>query len=243
MIGIARVRGTTLDFAGAGSHHHRPPRPPGPTNATKAGVLAALLLSAWSTLVTAAELQARVRDTDGNPVRDAVITATPVAASVAPVAPRDPVIISQQDKQFVPLVTVIGAGTTVSFPNNDDILHNVYSFSSAKKFDLPLYDNQSPATVLFDQPGTVILGCNIHDWMVAYVYVVQTPWFGKTGATGMTLLSGLPAGEYEVRMEHPRKRRRGSSPPQHVNLSTDRSASVAFMLALKPEWRQQRSGQ
>lgn len=229
-----------LEVAGAGSHQHRAPRPPDPANARQAGGLAALLLMLWSTTPAGAELRAQVRDTDGNPVRDAVITATPVAKSVPPVPPREPVVIAQQAREFVPLVTVIGTGTTVSFPNNDDILHNVYSFSSAKKFDLPLYDNTSPATVLFDQPGTVILGCNIHDWMVAYVYVVSTPWFAKTDATGVARLSELPAGEYEIGMEHPRKRRRGSSPAERVQLSADGSAEVAFTLALKPAWRQQR---
>ena len=105
---------------------------------------------------------------------------------------------------------------------------------------LPLYKDIPPKPVVFDKPGVVILGCNIHDWMVAYVYVLETPYFAKTDASGRGALQGLPAGEYEVHAWHPRRKRRVSSPPQPVQIGADTGQRIELMVALKPEWRPRR---
>ena len=118
---------------------------------------------------------------------------------------------------------------------------NVYSFSKPKKFQLPLYKDEPPDPVVFDRPEKIILECNIHDWMVAYVYVLDTPHFGKTDALGQARLGGLPAGDYEVQVQHPSKRNRGSTSPQKINIGADSNASVTFSVALKPQRRPQRT--
>jgi hypothetical protein len=91
----------------------------------------------------------------------------------------------------------------VSFPNRDDIRHQVYSFSPAKRFELRLYKGTPSEPVLFDKPGLVVLGCNIHDWMVGYIYVTDDPWFAVSDATGTLHLDALPAGRYQVTLWHP----------------------------------------
>ena len=111
-------------------------------------------------------------------------------------------IIDQVNKQFTPLVSVIQVGTPVSFPNKDNIRHQVYSFSPAKTFELKLYSGVPSQPVVFDKPGLVVMGCNIHDRMLAYVQVVDTPWFAKTGADGAARIEGLPAGDYQVHVWH-----------------------------------------
>ena len=75
-------------------------------------------------------------------------------------------------------------GFYARFPNKDGIGHHVYSFSTAKTFELPLSETESSMTVTFDQPGIVTIGCNIHDWMVGYINIVNTPYYGKTDAAG-----------------------------------------------------------
>jgi hypothetical protein len=94
----------------------------------------------------------------------------------------------------------------VNFPNSDDILHHVYSFSPAKVFELPLYGNGQNVNLseLFDQAGVVEIGCNIHDWMLGYIYVAQTRLAVKTDASGQAVISGVPAGDYTVSVWHPR---------------------------------------
>jgi plastocyanin len=201
--------------------------------------------AAWAANLGASELKVVVRDAQGLPVANAVVSAV-LIQSIGPTPPPMPagesqtVTISQKNEQFEPFVSVVRMGTAVSFPNQDDILHNVYSFSKAKKFQLPLYRDKAPPPVTFDRPGTVILGCNIHDWMVAYVYVVDTPYFGRTADDGIVELSKLPAGSYRVQVNHPRKRKRGSTVPQMVTIEQQDTLDTEFVIALKPEWRPQK---
>src|SRR5262245_1798937 len=128
--------------------------------------LAAALLSG---IAQAATLEVRVRDAAGAPLADAAVFAVP-ASGGTDAKRAQKVEIQQKDREFAPYVTVLQTGTPVSFPNRDPILHHVYSFSPAKSFEIRLYgQGQSPDEVVFDHPGVVTLGCNIHDWMIAYV--------------------------------------------------------------------------
>jgi plastocyanin len=131
---------------------------------------------------------------------DAVIVFDPLDAVPAP--SHETAIIDQVNKTFVPRVSVVRAGTAVTFPNSDHIRHQVYSFSNAKKFTLKLYAGSPHNAVVFDQTGLVILGCNIHDNMVAYVGVVDSPYFAKLTESGTATLN-LPAGRYRLRAWHP----------------------------------------
>jgi hypothetical protein len=111
------------------------------------------------------------------------------------------VSLDQVNKRFVPRVTVVRTGTTVTFPNSDRIRHQVYSFSHAKTFSLKLYAGSPSTPVIFDHPGLVVLGCNIHDFMVAFVGVVDSPYFAKTPDNGLVTLD-LPSGRYRLRAWH-----------------------------------------
>ena len=197
--------------------------------------------------LSAAEVQVLIKGTEGEPLADAVVVVKPLPGTALGTvsatesgSERPRATIQQIDKQFEPYVSVVQKGTVVDFPNRDSILHNVYSFSKAKPFQLPLYRDKPPEPVVFDKPGVVTLGCNIHDWMVAYVYVVDTAFFAKTGSDGEALLAALPGGEFEVRVWHPRKKRRGSSPTRRIRLEPNESQRAEFTVALKPEWRPRR---
>src|SRR3989338_522709 len=107
------------------------------------------------------------------------------------------------DSEGQPLANAVLSGTAVSFPNSDNIRHHVYSFSLAKRFELRLYQGTPSEPVVFDKPGVVVLGCNIHDWMVGYVYVTDDPWFAVSDAQGKLNLEQLPAGTYTASLWHP----------------------------------------
>jgi hypothetical protein len=94
----------------------------------------------------------------------------------------------------------------VVFPNSDSVSHQVYSFSPARKFQLPLYRGKPYPPVLFDREGVVTLGCNIHDQMRAYVYVVEAQYFGRTDANGSWMVADVEPGEYRVEIWHPLSR-------------------------------------
>ena len=152
----------------------------------------------------AAPVTFRLADAKGQPIADAVVSLVPLDAP-APLTPSaTPVEIVQRGQEFSPYVTPLVVGSAVSFPNRDTVQHHVYSLSRPKKFELPLYAGEAKAPVVFDQPGVVALGCNIHDWMSAYVVVLGTPWFAKTGPDGTAAIAGVPDGRYRAEVWHPR---------------------------------------
>jgi plastocyanin len=154
----------------------------------------------------AGTLSAKVTTPGGEPLPMAVVTAT--AAGVAPSSakPGSKAVMVQTAKQFMPFVLPVQMGTSVEFPNRDPFRHQVYSFSPAKTFELKLYGGSEAGAVTFDKEGVVPLGCNIHDNMLAYVYVVGTPYFAVTAQLGEGKITELPAGDYTVKVWHPNQK-------------------------------------
>jgi len=162
----------------------------------------ALVLAAASCGVQAASVGVFVSDPSGKPLHGAVVMLEPAAGKL-PVAPLAGVRIAQVKRQFAPQVSVVTVGTPVSFPNDDTVRHHVYSFSPVKTFELKLYAGVPNTPVVFDKPGIAVLGCNIHDQMVAWVVVVDTPHFARSAASGRARIEGVPAGNYQLRVWHP----------------------------------------
>jgi plastocyanin len=179
----------------------------------------------------AASIEVHVRDAAGKPVADAAVYAVPAAGGVD-ARGKKLAVVEQADREFVPIVTVVQTGTTVTFPNRDPILHHVYSFSPPKSFEIKLYSGKSPVEVLFDKPGVVTLGCNIHDWMIGYILVVSTPWFGKSDGDGAARLRDLPSGAYELRAWHPQQA--APAPAQSVTLDAGTPPGIEFKLDTQP---------
>jgi plastocyanin len=164
-------------------------------------VLALLALSFAPGPARAADLVVSVRTPEGRPVQDAVVT-IPARAS-GPIRFAWPYRMAQRNMQFDPFVLVVPVGAEVAFPNLDNVRHHVYSFSAPHPFELKLYSRDETRVVRFDKPGVVALGCNIHDSMVAFILVVETPYAAKTDAAGQAVLRGAPAGTVTVRVWHP----------------------------------------
>lgn len=177
---------------------------------------ALLLLGANVAAATTFTIEAR--DAAGAPLQDVVVVLDPLAPEAKRVPPR--AAIDQVAKQFVPRVTVLQTGTVVTFPNSDRIRHQVYSFSEPKRFDLKLYAGTEAPPITFDAPGLVVLGCNIHDTMVGFVVVVDTPHFTKSAADGRATLD-VPAGRYRLRVWHPQFTREVA--PREVAIAADGS--------------------
>jgi len=159
-----------------------------------AGALA--LLDAHAAAVTAS-----VVDKAGRPVPGAVVVLDPVGTRPS-VKPMSGVEISQARRTFIPDVTIVTVSTPVTFPNQDTVRHQVYSFSPAKTFELKLYAGTPSTPVVFDKPGVVVLGCNIHDLMSAWVVVVDTPWHARSSDGGKVRLDNVPPGAYRLRAWH-----------------------------------------
>lgn len=192
-------------------------------------VLACLIATGAS--ASAASISVQVNDSTGKPLADAVVYADPEAGVAVPKQTKG-AEIEQRGLKFWPVVSVIQTGSRVSFPNYDKVKHHIYSFSPAKKFDQKLYSGVAAAPQVFEKAGTVVLGCNIHDRMVAYVKVVDSPFFAKTDANGTARIDLPGSGKYTVSAWH--HNMSGPAAEQAVALRGDAPAAASFRLAMKP---------
>ncbi len=192
--------------------------------------LAALVLA---TGASAADLTVQVKTTTGAPVADAVVTVYPASGGAPLSAGRfeEPMRVSQQNIQFHPFVLIAPVGATVAFPNLDNVRHHVYSFSSAHPFELKLYGTDQERSVRFDKAGVIALGCNIHDQMVAFIKVVDTPYAAKTGAAGAVTLHDLPPGPATLKLWRPYLRAPGNEVARTVTIG---HGVEAFSVELRP---------
>jgi plastocyanin len=205
------------------------------------GLLVAIIAA---TACRAGELTVSVIDPSGHGVTDVVVVVAPAEAAAPHATPTSPVaIMDQRDRAFSPRVLVVRVGTSVEFPNNDTVSHQVYSFSQAKKFQLPLYKGKSHPPVTFDRAGLVVLGCNIHDQMVGYIYVTDAPFFGKTDPAGTLRVPGLSAGEYRISVWSPFIADRASALTRTVRVDAQAAAASRVQLVdalrARPEPRPQ----
>jgi hypothetical protein len=135
-------------------------------------------------------------------------------------------VMDQKNRMFIPHVLPVQTGTSVRFPNSDDIRHHVYSFSPAKPFQLPLYKGTPANPEVFDRAGVVTLGCNIHDQMSAFIVIVDTPYFATTPASGKAALS-VDSGRYQLHVWYPDMRE--APKPQSITVTGNERLNATFL--------------
>ena len=194
-------------------------------------LLSALALAGAVSPLAAAPLSVRVVDASGRPVRDAVVTLYPAVPAARPARGGGRFVVSQQNLQFRPFLTIIPVGADVSFPNLDPTKHHVYSFSPAKRFELKLFAKDQSRTVHFDKAGVVALGCNIHDQMSAFVVVTDSAWTARTNTQGMVQFADAPNAPGRLTVWHPFLRAPGGELQQTIS-PAQRIAS--FQVRLRP---------
>jgi len=141
--------------------------------------------------------------------------------------------IDQVDKEFTPLVSAIPVGSTIFFPNSDNIQHQIYSFSKSKEFDLPLFAKNDTQKVVFDTAGIILMGCNIHDWMLSFLYVYESAFFAQTNTNGAVIFSDVPAGEYELRTWSPRLKNNRAPVIQKLSISENQTITQTIKVRKK----------
>jgi plastocyanin len=212
---------------------HRPlvhgPRPA--SLVTLLVALAALVAGSGTRLALAQRavpLEVTITDANGAPLADAAVwLEQPTGRNAA--RPASGVEIAQSEKQFRPGMSVVPVGTTIQFPNRDTVRHHVYSFSPAKTFEIKLYAGTPPKGEVFDKPGIVVLGCNIHDHMIAWVQVVDSNLHATSAANGVARIAGVPPGTWRVRAWHPALGR-GEAVTRQLTVGSE-AANLAVALA------------
>ena len=188
-----------------------------------------VVVSATSALA-AATVDFRARAADGAALPDAVVAA--YRLDPGPVDPPRPAMMDQRDRRFTPQVIAVQRGAEVIFPNSDKVSHHVYSFSPANRFEIFLAKGASAKSIRFDRAGIVTLGCNLHDWMLGYIAVVDTPWFAVTDEQGAAQLEKLPAGRYRLEVWHPRATDGKERLEKRIELAAE-SAAASWELTLE----------
>lgn len=196
-----------------------------------AGCLALVCL--LSARAFAADLTVTALKRDSRPLAGAVITIQAESPALPPAQPQQ-AVLDQQDLAFVPDVLVVPVHSTVVFPNSDAVSHQVYSFSPAKTFQLPLYRGKPYPPVAFDQPGIVTLGCNIHDNMLAYILVTPAPYFGRTDARGKWTVPNLPNGRFRIRLWHPLLAEAATVEREFTSGATNAAVEIRLTRNLRP---------
>jgi len=133
-----------------------------------------------------------------------VLWLVPVDSSSVPPAQPKRVEMLQKDKTFTPHVVAIPVGGTVDFPNRDPFFHNAFSSFAGQPFDVGLYPPGSSRSVLFKHPGIVRVFCQIHPAMSAIIAVLPTPWYTVTPSLGEFSITGIPPGDYHLKLFHER---------------------------------------
>ncbi len=164
------------------------------------------LLVCWACLpsfASADSVKLVITDDQGSPAANALALLYPKGEVDTSAWEAPAPFMRQEGTLFRPFVLPVKTGTAVTFPNMDEFRHHVYSFSKPKRFELRLYGQDETKRVVFDKPGVVALGCNIHDNMLAYIYVTDASFYAVAGEDGTALIEGVPAGDYILRLWHP----------------------------------------
>lgn len=178
-------------------------------------------------------ISGQVIDANGKGVAQAIVFVQDSSVQERADSPAPTAIMDQIDKTFIPGVLPVVVGTQVHFPNRDRIHHHVYSFSRAKRFELPLYKGEEASPVVFDKAGVVTIGCNIHDWMSAIILVLPSPHYAVTNEDGGFTLPDLEPGTYTLTAWHAQSREKTQDIAQRVEV-TGSNLDVVFKVTLAP---------
>ncbi|QDE38333.1 methylamine utilization protein [Luteibacter pinisoli] len=187
--------------------------------------------------VFASRVAIEVVDPAGKPIPDAVVTLAPNAGTPSRTTVPETRYVDQKDETFIPYVTALRVGDRVVFRNSDITRHHVYSFSALEKFEYMLAPGESSAPLEMKHAGNAAVGCNIHDYMLTYLYVTKDPEMAVTDAKGRATLDGLAAGQYTAHAWHPQLRPGITLPIQGVTLVEGTPGTLRFVLALLPNPR------
>lgn len=181
------------------------------------------------TQVHAAELMVKLVDKDNKPLENVVVYVTPKSGVEGLPKNHEQLIVGQKDKKFSPYVTVMQKGQKITFSNQDDITHHIYSVSGNNRFDFKLKAGAEVVTDDMSSTEEIAMGCNIHDWMSGYVLVVDTPYYGVSNDNGVVSLTVSQLEQYTITAWHPQLDMSSNKFEQFYDLKTN-SATINMKL-------------
>ena len=173
-------------------------------------------------------------DRDALALPNVVVSLKPVGRA-APATPAQEVVVTQENATFKPYISIVRVGSSVVFANRDNMEHHIKSFSSSKPFEIAVHKpGDTPPPIRFDKEGAVVAYCILHDWMRAYIYVADTPWFALTAASsGIARIENVPPGDYEATAWHPDLGQYKPPLTQKVTISATGASEATFKFEFK----------
>jgi plastocyanin len=198
------------------------------------GLMVLLAILALPVPAWAGDLTVDLKTVSGQPVGNAVVSFKPASgAGAMPPRFNGPLEMDQRNIQFDPFILIVPVGSEVSFPNRDKVRHHVYSFSNTKRFEIKLYGHEETHKITFDKTGIVALGCNIHDQMMGFIVVVDTPYVANVGPSGQVTLTNIPAGGGTLTVWQPFMRSRDNAVSQPIAIPAQGAAHASLSLSLR----------
>lgn len=155
-----------------------------------------------------------------------VLWLTPIDGPLPPPVPRNNLKLVQRNKEFIPHLLVVPAGSSVDFPNADPFFHNVFSLFNGKRFDLGLYEAGTHRAVRFDREGVSYIFCNIHPEMGAVVLALNSPYYAVSTRRGDVTMQGVPPGRYHIHVWGERVHLASTSDTQRTVQVTSQGAAI-----------------
>lgn len=173
-------------------------------------------------------------DRDALALTNVVVSLKPIGRA-APATPAQEIVVTQENATFKPYISIVRTGSSVVFANRDNMEHHIKSFSSSKPFEIAVHKpGDTPPPIRFDKEGAVVAYCILHDWMRAYIYVADTPWYALTAASsGIARIENVPPGDYEATAWHPDLGQYKPPLTQKVTISATGASEATFKFEFK----------
>lgn len=176
--------------------------------------------------LNAKEITVKVVDIENMPLANMVVYILPLEAQSFEKYSREPLVISQADQKFKPYISVIQKGLPVSFENEDDITHQIYSSSASNRFSFRIQSGKQQSIEPLMNTGKILMACNIHDWMGGYLLVLDTPLYAKTSEAGVANIDVPENGKYQISVWHPQLMQENQTITKIVNVNDNSDFKV-----------------
>ncbi len=190
---------------------------------------------AFAASTNSSDVTLSIQNTKGQPVNDIVVWLTHEDGSpVQSNNEQKPVVVSQQNKKFMPYLSVAHPTSDVVFTNQDNITHHIYSINTQNSFSFKIRAGQPPIARKFSHKGTIAMGCNIHDWMSGYLLIVDSERYGITNESGNISMNQLSHGRYNINIWHPQLQTENNQQVNTVNITNNNTLTVRLSTDLAP---------
>jgi plastocyanin len=181
---------------------------------------------------SALTIKIKVLDPSKSEIKGLIVYLTAENQTSASSLVKQPLVISQNNKKFIPYLAVLQKGQAINFKNQDDVTHHIYSVSGENRFDFKIKAGEEKRNNTIESVGEVAMGCNIHDWMSGYALVVDTPYFSKTDVAGTVVFEEIPAGHYKLTVWHPQLETKNNEFTKAIEVQSNKSFTIILPRAL-----------